>query len=1449
MINHIISFSIKNKLIIGLFTLLLVGWGAYSLLNIPINAVPDITNNQVQVITVSQNLATQEVEQYITRPVELAMSNLPGVTDIRSVSRFGLSVVTVVFEEKMGMYKPRQLVSEQLKEAEENIEAGLGTPQMGPISTGLGEIYQYTVEAKPGYKDQYDATRLRTIQDWIVKRQLSGVPGVVEINSAGGYLEQYEIAVDPGQLNSYDLTIADLYQAVAASNQNTGGSYIEKGSDLYYVRGRGQVASMDDIRKAVITTRNGMPVTVGDVAVVQTGHAPRYGAASMDGQGETVIGVVMMLRGANSIEVIDAVKKRVAEIGKSLPEGVVIKPFVDRTRLIDKTTGTIKENLLIGGIIVIFALVFLLGTIRAGLVVASVIPLSLLFALGMMNACGVSVNLMSLGAMDFGIIVDGAVIIVEFMVVQLVHRNNELRKLKAGQRRETLDAIAGNAAARMMKAATFGQIIILIVFIPILTLEGVEGKMFIPMALAFGFAILGAMILCLTYVPMISALVLYGKSAGRKNIGDRFMEWLDRVAYQPVIKRALQYKTPVVAGAIILLVLAIAVFLTLGGEFIPRLQEGDFAIEVRMSPGTSLEEMGKSMGKLEKILLGFPETEKVVSRIGAAEVPTDPDGIEVDYVTVVLKPKDRWKSDISYEELANRMKEAISVLPGVSGEFSQPIELRFNELLSGVKSDLAVKIFGENLETLQEEGDEAASLIRTIPGAADVRPEQVAGLPQIVVDYNRDRLAQYGLHIEDLNRLISTSLAGASAGVFYQGEKRFDIVIRLKKAFRGDIESIRNLYVPLPSGSKVPLGEVANVHFEEGPNQISRDQTQRRIVVGVNVRDRDIRSLVGEIRHKLDKELNLPPGYYISYGGEFENLERASKRLSIVVPVALALIFIILLISLHSFKQTVLIYTAIPFSAIGGVFALWVRGMPFSISAGVGFIALFGVAVLNGLVLISYLNDLKAEGITDIRERILKATRSRLRPIFLTATVDILGFLPMAVSASAGAEVQRPLATVVIGGLVTSTLLTLVLLPLLYSIFENPGKMKKNLYHGVIIFLIALGLPAMASAQDNSSAYKLSLDEAVAMALKNNPGLQAAQLTIEQQRALEKTAFDPDKAGIFTGKEEVKPNSAEAVQTVAGIGQTIEFPVTSVKRSKYFKQQTAVSKMDYTLTESELKREVSAAYYNWGVAWKSMQFYKSLDSLYSGFYRAAALRHRTGEAPELEMLTARSKQEQIRLQYEKAGAEFLDARSMLQRWMNVQLTDSVIPVQIKSALSPSFQLNDSVENNPQLKYQQSKVELATQEIKLRKSELLPEISGEYAWQRVNGENGFYAWQVGVSIPLWFGAQHGRIQAARIGKEIEQKDLHDLQLAVQASQRQLALRYKQLQKQVTYYENEGLPLSRKLIESADTSFEAGEIGYLEYLQNIDRATEIRIAWLESLSAFNQVVLDINYLNGK
>jgi len=1447
MINHIISFSIKNKLIIGLFTIILVGWGVYSLETIPINAVPDITNNQVQIITTSENLAALEVEQLITYPVELAMNNLPGVQEIRSISRFGLSVVTVVFSEDMGTFLPRQLVAEKLTEAKENI-GDLGTPQMAPISTGLGEIYQYTLEVKPGYESKYTSTDLRTTQEWLVSRQLSGIKGVVEINTAGGYLKQYEIAVDPNKLNSYNITLSDIFTALENNNQNTGGSYIEHGPEMYYIRSNGFLHSLDEIRKIAVTNRKGIPIEIGDIADVDFGHAPRLGAATENGTGETVIGVVMMLKGANSTRVIERVKQRIAEIQKTLPEGIWLKPFVDRTKLIKKTTRTVEENLILGGLIVIFVLVFLMGNLRSGLIVASVIPLSMLFALGMMKSLGVSANLMSLGAMDFGIIVDGAVIIVEFMAVQLVRNNKKLYALTGKSKQNEIDRIAKESSVKMMNAAIFGQIIILIVFLPILSLQGVEGKMFKPMALTFAFALLGAMILCITYVPMIASAILHEKEKKKKSAGEKFMEWLNNV-YSPVIRFALQKKWMVITVAGILLTTSILIFLQMGGEFIPRLQEGDFAVEFRMAPGTSVTETIRNSEKVEKILLAkFPEVEQVVSRIGAAEVPTDPDPVEGGYFTIVLKPREDWETDKSYEELEDEMKDALSVLPGISMEFSQPIEMRFNELLSGSKSDLAIKIFGDDLDTLQSLGSRVADIVSDINGAGDVRTEQLLGLPQLVVHFKRNRLAQYGLSVNKINKLISTAYAGSSAGQFYEGEKRFDIVLRLKKAARENTESVKNLYVPLPNGSKVPLKEVADISFENGPNQISRDDTHRRIVVGVNVRKTDIQSLVNEIKQNLGRKIKLPPGYYITYGGQYENLQRATKRLGIVIPVALALIFIILFISLRSFKQSLLIFTAIPFAAVGGVLALLVRGMPFSISAGIGFIALFGVAVLNGLVLVTSLNDLKMEGINNLNERIFKATHSRLRPIFLTASVDILGFLPMAVSTSAGAEVQRPLATVVIGGLITATLLTLIVLPVLYALTENSKFRHKKTKIALVIAAFAFIIPFNSNAQSENSSNKISVHQCIELAVKNNPGLNIAELNIKQQNELKKSVIDIGKTNVYYGKEEVKAGVQTGISTI-GISQDFEFPTSYAKKAKIQNQKIHLAQLNKAVTYKELVMQVSSAYFNWALAWRQKQIYSYLDSLYSRFYEAAELRYKTGDASNLEKLAAKNRQQQVEVLLNQTETAVSSAKSELKRWLNVSVNDSIRPAQLKITNRFSLPSADSLFTNPSIRHQQAMIELSKLELSQQKSKLLPDISADYGWQTIDNKHGFYTWQLGVNIPLWFKPEQGRIKSAQIETEIQEQKLKDQKLKLKTFYEKLSYKYLQLVKQLDYYEQEGLPLSSQIISGAELSYKTGAVGYLEYLQNIDQAVEIKNFWLQTLSDYNQTIIEINYLTGK
>lgn len=1041
MLEKIIHISLNRKLIVLLFTLALIIFGVYSVLNIPIGAVPDITNNQVQVITTSTNLSTEDIEQFITTPIEMEMANLPGVQDIRSVSKFGLSVVTIVFNESMGTYLPRQLIAEKIKTAAELIPEGFGSPTMGPISTGLGEIYQYVLDVKPEFKDRYSVSDLRTIQDWIVKRQLSGIPGVVEINTWGGYLKQYEVGIEPARLKAMNITTGDLLTALEKNNSIAGGSYIEKTNQAYFIRGEGKVTSLDDIRNIVVKNVEGTPILIKDVANVQFGHANRFGAITGNGEGEKVLGQVMMLKGADSKSTITAVKQRVAEVQKLLPEGVYINPFLERSELVAKTTFTVAENLILGCLIVIFVVVLLLGNLRSGLVVASVIPLALLFAISLMNIFGIDANLMSLGAIDFGIIIDGAVIIVEFVSSQMTANSSMLNQLSKTERFREVQKITLRSSSTMMNSAIFGQLIILIVFIPILSLAGVEGKMFRPMAMTFSFALVGAMILCLTYVPVVSSLFIKPAKQGQK--GSKITAWVMKIltrSYLPIIKWALRNSKLTIGIAGFFVVLSIFLYTRMGGEFIPQLDEGDFVIQPVLKTGTSLSKTIEMTTLIEKTMLdNFPEVAQVVSRIGAAEVPTDPMSMEETDIIVRLKPKSEWTSASTKDELADKIKEKLTAtIPNMEIEFTQPIEMRFNELISGVRYDVGIKVFGEDLNTLADKAEQIRAAIANVPGAGDVTVEKTAGLPQMTVTYNRTRIAQYGLNISDINNMVALAFAGQTVGNVFEGERRFDMVLRLNSNSRSDIEDLRNLNVPLPDGKiQVPLRELADVEYTAGPAKISRDATKRRVVIGVNVRNRDMESVVNDISKIINEKINLPPGYSVTYGGQFENMKSALARLKIAVPVALCLIFILLYFAFGSLRETALVFTAVPLSAVGGVLFLWIRGLPFSISAGVGFIALFGIVVLNGIVLVEHLKALSQQGMSDINALIIKATTDRLRPVTLTAAAAALGFLPMAISASSGAEVQRPLATVVIGGLVTSTLLTMVVLPILFKMFDK----------------------------------------------------------------------------------------------------------------------------------------------------------------------------------------------------------------------------------------------------------------------------------------------------------------------------------------------------------------------------------------------------------------------------
>ena len=1039
MFQKLIEYSIRHKLVVGVLTVMLVAWGAWSLVHLPFDATPDITDNQVQVITQAPSLGAQEVEQYITTPIEMSLANVPKLKERRSISRSGLSVITLVFDDDADIYWARSQVSEVLADVTKDLPQNTST-EMGPIATALGEIYHYTVRAKKGYEKKYDLTQLRTYQDWIIRKQLAGTPGVAEVSGWGGYVKQYEVAIDAERLNATGVTLADIYQALQDNNANTGGSYIEQDANQYYIRGIGVVKTMADIAAIAIKTTDGHPVRIGDVATVQRGHATRFGAVTRNGEGEVVCGIAIMLKGENFQEVSRRVKQRMADIQKSLPEGVVVEPFIDRTNLVDRVEGTIARNLVEGGVIVIFVLLLFLGSWRSGLVVASVIPLSMLFAFGMMKTFGVDGNLMSLGAIDFGI-VDGAVIIVEAVVTH-IHGTSLLSDKYAGQKvltRQQMDDEVFASASMIRRSASYGEIMIMIVYIPLLTLTGIEGKMFRPMALTVFFAILGAFLLSLTYVPMVSSLVLDRRLKTRENIADRIMRKLQQW-YAPLLRRALRQNKDIITATVALFCVSVVGFKYLGGEFIPNLEEGDFAVEMSMAQGTSLSQMVATTTQAEKLLRArFPEVKQVVSRIGSAEIPTDPMPVERADIMVALKPKAEWTSARTAPELMERMEEVLRTIPGIDAEISQPIQMRNNELMTGVKQDVAIKVFGDDMTTLTQQAAKIRKLIEHVPGVADVFTEHISGLPQIQVVYNHERMARYGLSVKDVNQVLETAFAGGVAGCVFEGERKFDLVLRLDEHLRNDEQSIENLYIPLPgqASASVPLREVADVRYVSAPAQVSHENGARRIYVGFNVKGRDVQTTVADIQKVLGDKLQLPEGYYYTYGGEFQNLQSATRRLTVVIPVALLMIFLLLYATLKSLRESLFVFSAIPFAAIGGVWALWARGMNFSISAGVGFIALFGVAVLNGIVLIGQMNQMQRDGVTDITHRITDSCMIRLRPVLITALVASMGFLPMALSHGDGAEVQRPLATVVIGGLITSTLLTLFVLPAIYKTFTK----------------------------------------------------------------------------------------------------------------------------------------------------------------------------------------------------------------------------------------------------------------------------------------------------------------------------------------------------------------------------------------------------------------------------
>ena len=1018
--HRIIELSLKYRFLVIVCALFVIGVGVYDLRRLPIDAVPDITPNQVLILTRAPGLGPVEVERFITFPVETAMSGLPGITDIRSVSRFGLSVVYVFFEDDIDIYFARRLVMERLPQAREMIPAGFGTPEMGPISTGLGEIYQFEVKGKG-----YSSMDLRSILEWDIAFKLRSVPGVVEVNTYGGELKTYEVQLDANKLVSYNLSLQQVIDALERNNFSTGGAYIEHNREQQVIRGEGLVGSLQDIENIVVAaTQDGIPVYIRNIARVAFAPRVRQGAVTRDGRGEAVTGVVMMLIGANSRVVAQSVKQKLEEIKPSLPPGVEIDTYYDRTDLVRKTIRTVTKNLVEGGLLVIAVLLLLLGNVRGGLIVASAIPLSMLVAFTGMVQAKLSGNLMSLGAIDFGLIVDGSVVMIE----------NIVRRLAEKKEHNPGNPIAAviEAGREVARPVFFAVGIIIIVYLPILSLQGVEGKMFRPMALTVIFALCASLVLSLTLMPVLASFFF------RRGVREHETWILRQVkrAYLPLLSKAIAHPRTVVAVAVVVFLGSVVAASTMGAEFIPRLDEGAIALQAWRLPSVGLSESIANTTLIEKTLKQFPEIQTIVSRTGQAEIPTDPMGIELSDIYLILKPHDEWVTAETREGLIAKINETLEKnVPGTIFSYSQPIELRMQELIAGVRSDISIMLFGEDLNLLKQKADEIVRVVSQVRGAADTKAEQTAGLPYLRIRIDRGAIARYGINAEQILNVVE-AMGGKITGQVLEGQRRFFLQVRFREEDRQDVDTIRNIKVADPQGRLIPLSQLAQVWVEQGPAQISRENIHRRIAVETNVRGRDVASFVAEARRAIAQKVKLPPGYWIEWGGQFENLQRASARLAIVVPLALFLIFVLLYTTFNSARLAALIFVNVPMAATGGIFALYVRGMPFSISAGVGFIALFGVAVLNGVVLVSYINQMRLEGArpTDAAYR---GAEIRLRPVLMTALVASLGFVPMALSTSAGAEVQRPLATVVIGGLITSTLLTLLVLPAIYRWFEK----------------------------------------------------------------------------------------------------------------------------------------------------------------------------------------------------------------------------------------------------------------------------------------------------------------------------------------------------------------------------------------------------------------------------
>ena len=1431
MFKAIVHFSIQKKLFVGLTTLFLLLGGIYAMMTLPIDAVPDITNNQVQIVTVSPTLAPQEVEQLITMPIEIAMSNIMNVEEIRSVSRFGLSLVTVVFKESVPTLDARQLINEQIQTVAGEIPTELGTPELMPITTGLGEIYQYVLSVEPGYEEKYDAMELRTIQDWIVKRQLSGIPGIVEINSFGGYLKQYEVAVDPDALYSLNITIGEVFEALNRNNQNTGGSYIEKINKAYYIRSEGMIGKIKDIERIVITNRGGIPIHISDVGSVRFGSAKRFGAMTKDGEGECVGGIAMMLKGANANVVTKELEARVERVQKMLPEGVRVEPYLNRSELVDRNISTVIRNLIEGALIVFIVLIIFLGNVRAGLIVASVIPLAMLFAFILMRVFGVSANLMSLGAIDFGIVVDGSIVILEGILAHIYSRRLMGRTLSAEEMDREVEAGAGHVA----RSATFAVLIILIVFFPLLTLTGIEGKYFTPMAKTLVFCIIGALILSLTYVPMMASLFLKRTISSKPTFADRFFGKLNGV-YRRTLHFCLRHIWGTIACSFAALAVSLFLFTRLGAEFIPTLDEGDFAMQMTLPAGSSLTHSIELSKQAEETLMkNFPEIKHVVAKIGTAEVPTDPMAVEDADIMIVMKPFKEWTSASSRAEMVEKMKASLEPITGAEFNFSQPIQLRFNELMTGAKADIAIKLYGEDMAELYKKAKEASLFVEQVPGAADVIVEQAMGLPQLVVHYDRAKIARYGMNIEELNTIIRTAYAGEAAGVVFENERRFDLVLRLDNDKVADL-NLDKLFVRTAEGIQIPVSEVATIELVNGPLQINRDATKRRIVIGVNVRDADIQKVVRTIQETLDKHIKLEPGYYFEYGGQFENLQNAIDTLTIVIPVALSLILLLLFFAFKSVTYSLVVFSTVPLSLIGGILALWLRGLPFSISAGVGFIALFGVAVLNGILMSNHFNNLRKQTKYQMTtNRILaKGCPHLLRPVFLTGLVASLGFVPMAIAKSAGAEVQRPLATVVIGGLIVSTILTLIIIPVFYRLVNSSAAWKRQRWlKRLLPFLLFLGILFPTHAQQT-----VSLEEAVTIALENHPRLKTATASIERSRASRGESWEvsPTTFNYSWGQINGETRNDNQMEITQSLGSLL----TPFYKNALVNRQVTTGEYYRDLVKKEITAEVKRAWAYYQYAFHLCALYKEQIEWAGRLRKASQLRYEQGDITLLERNMSSTLVADLQTRLSQAEEELQLAT---RRFSWTCYSDSpLLPMDTTLVLFPA-RVAEIAPSDIHLNYFRSVADEKKAMLRIERSRFFPELSVGYVRQKIAPLSGLDSWMVGISFPVLFFPQHSRVRQAKIDSYIARTEAESNIRQLNNKVEELSVALRKEGEHIRYYTTGALPEAEALLKSATVQFKENETDITQFVQSLNAAREIRRGYIEAVYAYNISALEL------